>query len=170
MLVLAALDSPLLPRHILSRGINCKASYNNPGFSYFVGISDNEINRFRDFCDCASTAGEGILGKFRSDAYDGKLNGGGLREEDADARRLDDEARSRGDREPARDRDRSSSFSLFVRNNPANCTCKPFAHCSSYSKFCDSNSSREVLRDDGEISTRGGVLYLARRPLKEAEN
>lgn len=123
----------------------CKASSSRPGFSYFVGVNDKEINIFRNFCDCASAGGEGILGKFRSDAYgggvapnaelldvDGRYDGdcGGLRE-DPDARRLDDEALSRGVGDEFRDRDRSSSFSRFVRNNCSNCTRKSFAHRSS---------------------------------------
>ncbi len=51
--------------------MTCRASSNRPGFSYLVGVNDKEIKRFRNFCDCASAGGEGILGRVRSDAYDG---------------------------------------------------------------------------------------------------
>jgi hypothetical protein len=57
--------------YILSSGSASNASSNRPGFSYFVGIDDNVINRFRNFCDCGSVGGVGILGILLSDEYDG---------------------------------------------------------------------------------------------------
>lgn len=51
--------------------MTCNASSNNPGFSYFVGVNDNEINKFRNFCDAVSAGGEGTFGWLRRDAYDG---------------------------------------------------------------------------------------------------
>jgi hypothetical protein len=126
--------------------MTCKASSNSPGFSYFVGVNDKEINRFRNFCDAESAGGEGILGKFRNDAYeggvapkpvefdevDGRYTGdcGGL-DCEAAALRFDDEALSIGDGLAFLDRDRSNSFSLLVLNKPSNCTLKSLAHCSS---------------------------------------
>jgi hypothetical protein len=126
--------------------MTCNASSNRPGFSYFVGVNDKEINRFRNFCDAESAGGEGILGKFRNDAYeggvapkpaeleevDGRYPGdcGGLTCEAA-ALRFDDEALSIGDGLAFLDRDRSNSFSLFVLNKPSNCTLKSLAQCSS---------------------------------------
>ena len=57
--------------YILSSGTASNASSNKPGFSYFVGINDRVINRFRNFCDCASVGGVGTLGILLSDEYDG---------------------------------------------------------------------------------------------------
>lgn len=111
-----------------------------------VGVSDKEISRFRNFCDAESAGGEGILGKFLNEEYeggvapkpaeleevDGRCAGGcGGFCWDAEALRFDDEALSMDDGEAFRDRDRSNSLSLFVRNKPSNCCVKPFAHCSS---------------------------------------
>jgi len=126
--------------YIRSSGITCSASSNNPGFSYFVGVSDREMRRFLNFCDCASAGGVGTLGKLLSDAYDGgvapscePLDVDGLYPDDCDccecveaARRLLDDERSLGDGEDVLDR--SSSFSRFVRNKPSNCAVNPLAH------------------------------------------
>lgn len=88
--------------------MTCNASSNNPGFSYFVGVNDKDINKFRNFCDCASVGGAGILGRFRNEAYEGGVSPwcepldveglypgdwGGL-EGGAEPRRFDDEGRS----------------------------------------------------------------------------
>lgn len=54
-----------------SNGMTCSASSNRPGFSYFVGVNAKEINRFRNFCEAESAGGDGIFGRFLSDAYDG---------------------------------------------------------------------------------------------------
>ena len=55
--------------------------------------------------------------------------------EEAEACRLDEDARSRGDGDAFLDLDRSNSFNRLVRNKPSNCTLKSFAHASSYSPF-----------------------------------
>lgn len=113
-----------------------------------MGIDDNVIIRLRNFCDCESAGGEGILGSLRSDEYDGGVppvvelldvdgrydfEGVGRALDEASAARLEDDARSLGDGEELRDV-RSSSFNRLVRNNCSNCNRRSFAHASSYSR------------------------------------
>lgn len=55
----------------------CKASSNKPGFSYFVGVNDRLIIKFRNFCESRSPAAGavGILGRWRIHEYDGGVDG-----------------------------------------------------------------------------------------------
>jgi len=147
-------DSSSASPYILSSGMTCSASSSSPGFSYLTGVSESEINKFLNFCDAESAGGIGVLGRLRSDAYDGGVvaccgalavegrypgEGGGNCDgaavpggaAAAAALRFDDEARSTGDGDAFRDRERSSSFSRLVLSKPSNCCVKPFAHCSS---------------------------------------
>ena len=106
-----------------------------------VGVVDRVIKRFRNFCDSlsATDGGVGILGRFRSDEYDGGVMlepsapydvEGRSSEAGVEARRLEDEAHSRGAGEPRRDRDESSSLSLLVRSSCSNRKRKSCAHSS----------------------------------------
>jgi hypothetical protein len=64
--------------------MTCKASSNNPGFSYFVGVKDKEIIKFLNFCDAESVGGDGTFGRFRIDEYDGGVAPKAVELEDVD--------------------------------------------------------------------------------------
>ena len=122
-------------------GTHPRASSRRPGFSYLVGVADKVIMKFRNFCDSLScvSGGVGILGRFRSDEYEGGValdvspcDVVGRPEDDGvEARRLAEDALSRGDGEPRRERERSSSFRRRVRNKRSKRSRKSRAHSSS---------------------------------------
>jgi hypothetical protein len=89
----------------------------------------------------------------------------GLELDDASARRFDEDDRSRGDGEPLRERDLSSPFKRFVRNNCSNCNRRSFAHASSNS--CDDPpADPEGLFESAMKSTWMWRLAASTTPLK----
>jgi len=135
------------------------ASSNSPGFSYFVGVTDRVRRRFRNLNDDASSGGDGTLGRFRRDEYDGGRDplapvdaGRGVwcddgfeTDDDDDCRASDeddDNVRSCGSGEPDRERGRSVRlFSLLVRSSCSNCRV--------------SSVASKSLRDAAETPLRG---------------
>jgi hypothetical protein len=59
-------DSSSASEYKRSSGIALKASSNNPGFSYLVGVTDNPFSRLKNLSEAGSWGGDGMMGRPRS--------------------------------------------------------------------------------------------------------
>lgn len=106
------------------------ASSKRPGFSYLVGPTDSINSLLRNLSDAASCGGDAILGRLRSDEYEGGtawLSDG--RDAWCDGGRDDEDGWPRGAGEPDLDRGRRLErlFSRLVRNSCSNRCVKSVA-------------------------------------------
>lgn len=100
------------------------ASSSRPGFSYLVGPTDNVNRLLQNLRDTGSCGGDGILGRFRSEEYDGgRREEFEVRDNCCDNSDCCNEDRLDGVGEPDLDRERvaESWLSRVVLNSCSNC-------------------------------------------------